>query len=122
MRFEKHGNGESVANSWTTVTAVSLNLGRVNGSTRFSLGADRAATSMIRGVVLSKRLSAIASKAKVRQVKVTSSDSDELRKLMAEAPRFMKALDTQHHFAITDGVWLEDVILKGKKPNRLFFC
>jgi photosystem II stability/assembly factor-like uncharacterized protein len=103
------------------LTAVTLHVGRVNGSTRYSLGADRAATSMIRGVVLSKRLSVLARKAKVKQIKLTSSDNDELRKLMFEAPKLKKALDTQHLFAITDGVWLENVTLKGKTPDPIVF-
>jgi photosystem II stability/assembly factor-like uncharacterized protein len=103
------------------LTAVTLHVGRVNGSTRYSLGADRAATSMIRGVVLSKRLSVLARKAKVKQIKPTSNDNDELRKLMFEAPKLKKALDTQHLFAITDGVWLENVTLKGKTPDPIVF-
>jgi hypothetical protein len=103
------------------LTAVTLHVGRVNGSTKYSLGADRAATSMIRGVVLSKRLSVLARKAKVKQIKPTSNDNDELRKLMFEAPKLKKALDTQHLFAITDGVWLENVTLKGKTPDPIVF-
>jgi len=103
------------------VTAVRLNVGRINGSTKYSLAADRAASSMIRGVVLSKRLSALARKAKVKQIKLTSSDNDELKKLMFEAPKLQKALDTKHLFAASDGVWLENVTLKGKTPEPIVF-
>jgi photosystem II stability/assembly factor-like uncharacterized protein len=103
------------------VTAVTLNIGRVNSSTTYSLGADRAAASMIQGVVLSKRLSALARKAKVKQIKLTSNHNDELKKLMFEAPHLEKALDTKHLFAITNGVWLENVTLKGKTPEPIVF-
>ena len=103
------------------LTAVRLDVGRVNGSTTFSLAADRGATSMIRGVVLSKRLSALAKKAKVKQIKLTSSDKDELKKLTFESPKLEKALDTKHLFATNDGVWLEDVTFKGKTPEPIVF-
>ena len=76
---------------------------------------------MIRGVVLSKRLSALARKAKVKQVKLTNSDKDELKKLIFGAPKLEKALDTKHLFATTTGVWLENVTFKGKTPEPIVF-
>ncbi len=99
------------------VKAAILNVGRVNGATQYSLGADRSAASMVRGIVLSKRLSAIAKKARIKRSKLKGSDADEVRKLMLEAPQLAKKLDTEHLFAIREGVWLENVTLKGKTPE-----
>ncbi|MFZ0063736.1 MAG: hypothetical protein WAL47_17015 [Pyrinomonadaceae bacterium] len=99
--------------------ALKLNVGRVNGATKYSLGADRASTAMIRCVVLSKRLAAQAKKAKAKQVELRAEDADELAKLMLETPQLKKQLDTKTAFAISDGVWLDNVTLKGKTPEPI---
>jgi len=101
------------------VRALRLNVGGADGSTNYSLAADRAGSSMIRSVVLSKRLSALAKKAKVKQVKLSKDDADELAKLMLESPQLKKQLDTKTAFATNDGVWLENVTLKGKTPEPI---
>lgn len=99
--------------------ALKLNLGSTDGSTKYSLSADKAGSLMIRSVVLSKRLSALAKKARVKQVRLSKDDADELAKLMLESPELMKQLDTKTAFATRDGVWFENVTLKGKTPEPI---
>ncbi|HYJ89140.1 MAG TPA: hypothetical protein VEW46_23940 [Pyrinomonadaceae bacterium] len=101
------------------VRSLRLDVGRTANSTEFSLATDRAATSMIRSVVLSKPLSALAKKARVKQVKLSNADKDELARLMLETPELKKLLDTKTAFATSDGVWLENVTLKGKTPQPI---
>jgi len=101
------------------VRALKLNVGRADSSTKYSLGADLAGSSMIRGIVLSKRLSALAKKAKLKQVKLSSGDKDEVARLMLETPELKKLLDTKTAFATNNGVWLENVTLKGKTSEPI---
>jgi photosystem II stability/assembly factor-like uncharacterized protein len=101
------------------VTALSLNVGGSGTATKYSLGVDRGAVSIIRGVVLSKRLSALAKKAKLKQIKMSSEDKDELAKLVTENPQLKKLLDTKTAFVPTAGVWLENVSLTTKTSEPL---
>jgi photosystem II stability/assembly factor-like uncharacterized protein len=100
------------------VNAVHLNIAPSGPSTKFSLGVDRGAASMIRGVVLSKRLSALARKAKLKTVKLSQDDKDELAKLMIEKPELKKILDLRA-YAPGDGIWLEKFELTGKEIEPL---
>jgi photosystem II stability/assembly factor-like uncharacterized protein len=102
-----------------TVRALRLDVGRARSSKAFSLGADKAATSMIRSVVLSKPLAALAKKARMKQVRLNSADKDELARLMLDTPELKKLLDTRTAFAVNDGVWLENVTLKGNSAQPL---
>jgi len=101
------------------VRALSLNLGRDGAATRYSLGGDRGAADMVRGVVLSKRLSAMAKKAKLRRIKLNREDKDELTKLMAATPSLKKQLDAKVAYAPPEGVWLEDIPLKSNTSEPL---
>lgn len=102
-----------------TLRAFKLEVSNANGSLQQSLGSDRAASSMIRAVVLSKRLAALAKKAKLKQVRLNQDDKDEIAKFMLDAPQLKKQLDTKTAFAIQDGVWLENVPFKGKAPEPI---
>jgi hypothetical protein len=101
------------------VRALSLNLGRSGTATRYSVGVDRGAASIIRGVVFSKRLSALAKKAKLPKIKLTAEDKDELTKLMEATPALKKQLDSKAAYAPSEGLWLEEVELKGKTNEPL---
>jgi len=101
------------------VKAFKLEVGSADGSAKQSLGSDRAASSMIRSVVLSKRLSALAKKAKLKKVRLSNEDKDELAKLMLETPQLKKQLDTKTAFAASEGVWLENVSFKGKTTEPI---
>ena len=102
-----------------SVRALSLSIGRAGTSTKYSLGGDRGAASMIRGVVLSKRLSAMAKKAKLSRIKLDNDDRDELTKLMEATPSLKKQLDAKVAYAPPDGVWLENIQLKSEKGEPL---
>ena len=106
-------------NAGPPVKALKLDVGNVNGSTKYSLGTDRAASAMIRAVVLSKRLAALAIKNKAKKVRLSAADKDELEKLMLDAPQLKKQLNTKTAFATRDGVWLENVTLRGKTPEPI---
>jgi hypothetical protein len=101
------------------VAALRLNVGSAGASTKYSLGVDRGAISIIRGVVLSKRLSGLAKKAKLNQVKLTTEDKEELTKLIAETPQLKKLLDMKAAYAVSDGVWLENISLRTRTTEPL---
>ena len=101
------------------VKAFKLEVGSANGSAKQSLGSDRGASAMIRSVVLSKRLSALAKKAKLKKVRLSNEDKDEIAKLMLETPQLKKQLDTKTAFAASEGVWLENVSFKGKTTEPI---
>jgi hypothetical protein len=101
------------------VRALSLSVGRAGTATKYSLGVDSGAASMIRGFVLSKRLSAMAKKAKLRRIKLDNEDKDELTKLMEATPSLKKQLDAKVAYAAPEGVWLEDIQLKNKTGEPL---
>jgi hypothetical protein len=101
------------------ITAMSLSVARAGTSTKFSLGADRGALSLIRGVVFSKRLSALAKKAKLKRVKLSAEDKDELTKLMEETPSLKKQLDAKVAYEPRDGAWLENIQLKGQTAEPM---
>jgi len=96
------------------LSAINLNVGRAGSATRFSLGTDRGAASLIRAVVLSKRLSALAKKAKLKQVKLDAQDRDELTNLIAANPALKKQLDAKTAYEFRNGVALENIEFKGK--------
>jgi photosystem II stability/assembly factor-like uncharacterized protein len=101
------------------VGALSLNVGRAGTATRYTLGVDRGAARMIRAFVLSKPLSALAKKAGLKRIQLSSEDKDELTKLMAETPSLKKQLDLKAAYAPRDGALLEDIQLKGKTAEPL---
>jgi hypothetical protein len=101
------------------IAALRLNVGSAGVSGKYSLGADRGAVSIIRGVVLSKRLSGLAKKAKLKQIKLSTDDKDELRKLMTETPQLKKLLDAKAAYAPSDGVWLENISLTTRTTEPL---
>lgn len=101
------------------VAAISLDVGRAGAAAKFSLGADGGAQSVIRGLVLSKRLSALAKKAGLKEVELTAADKDEVTKLIDESPSLKKGLDTTRAFAPREGVWLADVETQGKGPESI---
>jgi len=101
------------------IAALRLNVGNAGGFTKYSLGGDRGAVSIIRGVVLSKRLSGLAKRARLKQIKLSTEDKDELAKLMTETPQLEKLLDTKAAYAPSDGVWLENISLTSKTAEPL---
>jgi hypothetical protein len=101
------------------VAALRLNFGSTGASTKYSLGVDRGALSIIRGIVLSKRLSGFAKKAKLKQIKLSTEDKDELAKLMTETPQLKKLLDAKAAYAPSDGVWLDNISLTSKRAEPL---
>lgn len=101
------------------VNALSLTVGRAGQATRYSLGVDRGAVSIIRAVVLSKRLSTLAKKAGLKRVKLSSEDKDELTRIIEETPSLKKQLDMKTAYALRDGNWLEDIQLRGRKSEPL---
>lgn len=77
-----------------------------------ALELDRASASMIRGIVLSKRLSALAKKARLKSVRLRTEDKDELAKLTAGGRRLKRQLDTTRAYRPQAGAWLENIRLK----------
>ena len=99
------------------VTALALNIARAGTAANYSFGVDRGGAKMIRGVVLSKRLSALAGQARLPRVKLTDADRDELAKLVEATPSLKRQLDLKAAYAPREGVWLENVPF-GSRQNE----
>jgi hypothetical protein len=93
------------------VTALTLGVRRAGTATTYSLGLDRGAVSLIRGIVLSKRLSAVAKRAGVKRLRLKKDDKDELAKLFNATPSLRRRLDVTAAYAPADGAWLENIRL-----------
>jgi hypothetical protein len=50
---------------------------------------------------------------------MSSAEKDELARLMLETPELKELLDTKTAFATSDGIWLENVRVKGKTPQPI---
>ena len=94
------------------VRSVPLDVGATPGVKSWALELDRASASMIRGIVLSKRLSALAKKARLKSVRLRIEDKDELAKLTAGDRRLKRQLDTTRAYRPQAGAWLENIRLK----------
>jgi hypothetical protein len=101
------------------VAALSLNIRRSGTATQYSLGVDRSGASMIRGVIFSKRLSALAKKARLPKMKLTAEDKDELTRLMEAKPSLKKELDSKAAYAPSGNLWLEKIQLKSKTSEPM---
>jgi photosystem II stability/assembly factor-like uncharacterized protein len=101
------------------LNALSLNIGRAGTATKYSFGVDRGGASMIRGIMLSKRLSALAKKAKLLRMKLTEADKEELAKLIAATPSLKTRLDMKTAYAPREGIWLENVPLNSRQSEPI---
>ncbi|HEY0004695.1 MAG TPA: hypothetical protein VGB17_07760 [Pyrinomonadaceae bacterium] len=101
------------------VVALPLSVARSGESKRFSLEADRAGASLMRGVVLSKSLSKLARKRGLKESKLTEEDRIEVERIIASAPELKNRLDLTTLFTPVEGAWLESFELKGKTPEAL---
>ncbi len=93
------------------IQALPLSLGALDGSGAFSLHADAAAGSIVRGLIFSKRLAKLAAKAGLKRVKLTAGHNDELARLFAASPALKKSLDTSKVFALRAGALMESFSL-----------
>jgi photosystem II stability/assembly factor-like uncharacterized protein len=100
--------------------AVHLNL---RGSTRggkSALGPGRPAGAMIRGIVLSRRLSRLAKRAGLEQVALDEEERAELARLFLETPSLRSELDAQSAYRSTHGgAWLKSLTLDPEKPEPI---
>ena len=101
------------------VRALHLDLLASGASSIASLELDRASVRMIRGIVLSKRLAALAQKVKLKAVRLSADDRDELTKLTQASPRLRRQLHVKTAFAARAGAWLERIQLTADKPEPI---
>lgn len=102
-----------------TVRALPIDVQRTGTGGKISLEADKGASHIVRGVVLSKRLSKLAQKAKLKRVKLTTADKEELNRLIATTPSLKRQLDTMVAYEMRPGLWLEGVSLREEQPETL---
>ncbi len=101
------------------VRALPIDVRKTGNWKTFSLEADDRASNIVRSVVLSKRLSKVAQKAKMKRVKLTAGDKEELNRLIATSPSLKRQLDLKTAYAIRPGIWLGDVSIKEKQVETL---
>jgi hypothetical protein len=93
------------------VRALRLDVG-AGGAKTSALELDRASASMIRAVVLSRRLSALAKKAKLKTVRLRAEEKDELARLIQDSPRLKRQLDVNRAYKPHVGTWLANIRLR----------
>ncbi len=98
-------------NAGSPVMAVPLRLTQAGAAATTSLHADRGAASLLRAIVLGKRLAKLAKQAKWKQVKLTAEDKLELARIVANDPALGKELQTTVGHAPKKGALLEDISL-----------
>jgi photosystem II stability/assembly factor-like uncharacterized protein len=82
-----------------------------------ALEADRGAASLLRGVVLSKRLAKAAKKSGWKEVKLTAEEKAELARVIEENPKLKKELDAGVAFAAAKGALVDAFeVPKGGEP------
>lgn len=101
------------------VKAVQLDLFRSGDAKTFSLEADQNGASLLRSIVLSKRLSKLAKKSKLKKIKLDNDDKMELARMVESSPALKKQLDLKSAYAPRKGVWLESFKLDHKKPEPI---
>jgi photosystem II stability/assembly factor-like uncharacterized protein len=101
------------------VRVLKLNLWGSPRYRKYSLGMDRPATSMVRGVLFSKRLARLAQKAKLERVKLSASDKQEVQKFFSANPRLKAKLAPIAYRSPRGGVWLESLELDPKEPEQI---
>jgi hypothetical protein len=94
------------------VRSLHLSVGPAGAAKTYALELDRASVSMIRGIVLSRRLSALAKKARLKSVRLRADDKDELARLTQAVPGLKRQLDTKKAYRPEPGAWLENIQAK----------
>ena len=102
------------------VLAVPLNLWASGASKTFSLALDRSPTSMVSGIVFSRRLSGLAKQGAIPQVALGEEHRAELARLSEQFPALKAQLDIGVAYrAPQRGVWLRSFPLDAKKPEPI---
>src|SRR5262249_28826549 len=87
------------------VRALPLELQPMNGGYTSEWEGDHGAADIVRGVVLSKRFSKLAKKEKLKEVKLTADDKEELSRLVTSQPLLQKKLDMKAAYRMPPGRW-----------------
>jgi len=103
----------------STVRVLPIEVQQMDGGKTFSLEADKGASDIVRGVVLSKRLSKLAQKARLKRIKLSAADKEEVNRLVAIKSSLKGQLDVQVAYGIRPGMWLEEISLDEKQPETL---
>jgi len=101
------------------VRVLPIEVQQMDGGKTFSLEADKGASDIVRGVVLSKRLSKLAQKARLKRIKLSAADKEEVNRLVAIKSSLKGQLDVQVAYGIRPGMWLEEISLDEKQPETL---
>jgi hypothetical protein len=94
------------------VRSIHLDVGGSSSAPTTALEMDRASASMIRAVVLSKRLSRIAKKSRLKSVRLRADEKEELARLFQTDPGLRRRLDMERAYRPQPGSILKDIQLK----------
>jgi photosystem II stability/assembly factor-like uncharacterized protein len=86
---------------------------------KFSLATDRGTRAILRGIVLSKRLSRLAQEAELEKVELTPADKAALERLTKENPALKDTLDVSTAYRAPRNLWLREFELDPEKPEPL---
>lgn len=102
------------------VRALRLDLRRTAAAERFSVGTDRAAGTLLRGLVVTKQLARAADEAGLERVALDEEEKAALARLCADDPALERALYTEAAYrAARGGPWLKSVSLATGEPQPL---
>jgi hypothetical protein len=100
--------------------SVLLNLTAATKAQKTSLVSAQTVPNVLRAVVLSKRLSKLASQRKAKTVKLTSEEKQELARLLEANPSLKNMLDTKAAFVVASGALFEHLKLEEKEEPMVF--
>jgi photosystem II stability/assembly factor-like uncharacterized protein len=101
---------------WT----IFLNLWGTRATRLYHIAVDRSSSSLIRGIILSRDLSAHARAERVKTLRLTGSERLALKKVARADPLLARRYDlTRIYSPPQRGVWLKDVPLRRTRPESM---
>jgi photosystem II stability/assembly factor-like uncharacterized protein len=102
-----------------TVLAVPLEMVKTDAAGTYALSADRAASTMVRAIVLSKALARRAKAARLKRVRLSARERADIARTLKARPELRKTLDTAASYALREGVVLDDIPLEANQGEPL---
>ena len=99
------------------VRVLKLDASPTSGSGKFSVGGDPGAGQLVRGFMVSSRLSTVARSMGLRKVKLTEEEEAELSRIMSENPGLREKLNVTAVYAPREEVWLKSVDYGAEGPE-----
>lgn len=102
------------------VLGVKLNLWALKDGETYSIGIDRKAAKMVRGLIFRKETAKLAEKSNLKTVTLATNDEAEIARLTEQHPKLRETHDLKKAFISAQaGPWLSGLKLSTKRPEEL---